>query len=204
MKPEAPVLFQDEQKVHCPDCDQPLTFVRTKSHEKRWYCYSCEKYVDNLRQPTLVKDSHVRLEGLQGLQVVDSHGILIGRVRKALPNESGDLKSLLLFVDKEQFKTLLDDRDWPKEFEVGHEKILTIGDVVILSEVFSPSALAPTKKLQEITQSRICDQCSAEILPGAKHCIKCGAFVKSNNCEMCGTLNPPDAKFCKNCGGKFL
>ena len=135
---------------------------------------------------------------------MDSHGILIGRVRKALPNESGDLKSLLLFVDKEQFKTLLDDRDWPKEFEVGHEKILTIGDVVILSEVFSPSALAPTKKLQEITQSRICDQCSAEILPGAKHCIKCGAFVKSNNCEMCGTLNPPDAKFCKNCGGKFL
>jgi sporulation protein YlmC with PRC-barrel domain/ribosomal protein L40E len=204
LRPGAPAIFEDEEKAHCPDCNQPLTFVRARNHEKRWYCYGCEKYIDNLRQPTLVKDLHVRLEGLQGLQVVDSHGILIGRVRKALPTESGDLKSLLLFVDKEQFKTLLDDREWPKEFEIGHEKISTIGDVVILSEVFSPSALAPTRKLDDTTASGKCDQCGAETLPGAKHCIKCGASVRSAGCANCGTANPMDARFCKNCGGKLF
>jgi sporulation protein YlmC with PRC-barrel domain/ribosomal protein L40E len=137
--------------------------------------------------------------------VVDSHGILIGRVRKAIPTESGDLKSLLLFIDKEQFKTLLDDREWPKEYEVGHEKISTIGDVVILTEVFSPSALAPLpSKIEDTAHSKRCDQCGAAILSDAKHCIKCGALVVvRQGCATCGTNNPVDAKFCKNCGGRL-
>jgi len=135
--------FEEEPKARCPDCNQSLTFVRTKSHEKRWYCYGCEKYVDHLTQTPFIKDAHSRLETLTGLQVVDSHGILVGRVRKAIPTDSGDIKSLLLSVDKEQFKTLLDDRDLSREFEVSHDKIATVGDVVILADVFSPSALAP-------------------------------------------------------------
>lgn len=136
--------------------------------------------------------------------MVDSHGILIGRVRKAIPTDSGDLKSLLLFIDKEQFKTLLDDREWPKEYEVGHEKISTIGDVVILTEVFSPSALAPANKIENTGRARKCDQCGAEILSDAKHCIKCGALVAArHDCAACGTINPVDAKYCKNCGGRL-
>src|SRR2546430_456901 len=130
-------MFEEEPKARCPDCQQSLTFVRTKSHEKRWYCYGCEKYVDHIPQTPSIKDSHVRLETLSGLQVVDSHGILVGRVRKAIPTDSGDIKSLLLSVDKEQFKTLLDDRDLSREFEVSHDKIATVGDVVILADVFS-------------------------------------------------------------------
>ena len=203
MKSGASGIFEDEHRAHCPDCSQPLTFVRTKNHEKKWYCYGCEKYVDNFPQPSPGKDALTKLDGLSGLQVVDSHGILIGRVRKALPTESGDLKSLLLFVDKEQFKSLLDDREWPKEFEIGHEKIATIGDVVILSDVFSPSALAPPKSILEQQVASVCERCGAEIIAGAKHCIKCGALLKSLGCVSCGTPNPFDAKFCKNCGSKI-
>src|SRR6266567_4772959 len=78
-------MFDEEPKARCPDCSQSLTFVRTRSHEKRWYCYGCEKYVDNQNTSSQVKDNHARIEALSGLQVVDSHGILVGRVRKAIP-----------------------------------------------------------------------------------------------------------------------
>src|SRR5690348_3814322 len=117
-------MFEEEPKARCPDCNQSLTFVRTKSHEKRWYCYGCEKYVDHFPQTNSIKDAHSRLETLSGLQVVDSHGILVGRVRKAIPTDSGDIKSLLLSVDKEQFKTLLEDRDLSREFEERFELLL--------------------------------------------------------------------------------
>jgi sporulation protein YlmC with PRC-barrel domain/ribosomal protein L40E len=201
--PAFPSLFETEQKAPCPNCSQPLTFVRTKTREKRWYCYACEKYIDDFKQPSLAKDMHSRLDSLQGLQVVDSHGILIGRVRKAIPTESGDLKSLLLFIDKEQFKSLLDDREWPKEYEVQHEKISTIGDVVILSDVFSPSALAPSEKIPSSPHIAKCGHCGADILPDAKHCIKCGAIVSTHSCTRCGTVNPFDAKYCKDCGNRL-
>jgi len=75
--------------------------------------------------------------------------MIVGRVRKAISNDTGDVRSFVLSVDKEQFKTLLDERDLPREFELGHEKIATVGDVVILSDVFSPSAFAPAKPPEE-------------------------------------------------------
>lgn len=203
MKPGNPPIFEDEPKARCPDCSQPLTFVRTKSHEKRWYCYGCEKYVDHFPETGFVKDSHIRLEGLNGLQVVDSHGILVGRVLKAIPNDRGDIKSLLLLIDKEQFKSLLDDRDLPREYEVTHEKIATVGDVVILADVFSPSALASPRPLGESLLGRSCVKCGAQLLPGAKHCIKCGVALNFTDCTSCGTANPTEARFCKNCGNRM-
>ena len=196
-------MFEEEPKARCPDCQQSLTFVRTKSHEKRWYCYGCEKYVDHIPQTPSIKDSHARLETLSGLQVVDSHGILVGRVRKAIPTDSGDIKSLLLSVDKEQFKTLLDDRDLSREFEVSHDKIATVGDVVILADVFSPSSLAPPKPSDTVQGARWCGKCGAQLLQGAKHCIKCGSLLDSTDCPTCRTMNPMEAKFCKNCGSKI-
>src|SRR5881628_1297072 len=110
-------MFDEEPKARCPDCSQSLTFVRTRSHEKKWYCYGCEKYVDNQTGASQIKDNHARIEALSGLQVVDSHGILVGRVRKAIPTDGGEIKSLLLSVDKEQFKTMLDDRDLSRELK---------------------------------------------------------------------------------------
>lgn len=196
-------MFEDESKARCPDCNQPLTFVRTKSHQKRWYCYSCEKYIDHTSDVPSVKDTHSRLEALSGLQVVDSHGILVGRVRKATPTDSGDIKSLLLSVDKEQFRNLLDDRELAREFEVSHEKIATVGDVVILAEVFSPSSLSPLKPIEDSGSAKRCGKCSAPLIAGAKHCIKCGALLSSTDCGKCGTTNPIEAKFCKNCGDRI-
>ena len=196
-------MFEEETKARCPDCSQSLTFVRTRSHQKRWYCYSCEKYVDHIADPTTVKDSHSRIEALNGLQVIDSHGMIVGRVRKAVSNDTGDVRSLVLSVDKEQFKTLLDERDLPREFEVGHEKISTVGDVVILSDVFSLSALAPPKPREETANSGTCSRCSAPLIAGAKHCIKCGALLTSTSCTACATVNPVEARYCKNCGNKL-
>ncbi len=203
MKPGTPALFEEEEsKPRCPDCTQALTFVRTKSHQKRWYCYSCERYIDQPSQPKFLKDAHSRLEILSGLQVIDSHGMLVGRVRKAVSNETGDVKSLVLSVDKEQFKTLLEERDLPREFEVGHDKIATVGDVVILTDVFSLNALTP-KPPEEVSKTRKCGKCGAPILADARHCIKCGASLSSSSCAGCGTMNPSDAVFCKNCGSRI-
>src|SRR5207249_9996146 len=154
-------------------------FIRTKSHQKRWYCYACEKYVDRPTEPTLIKDAHSRIEALNGLQVIDSHGMIVGRVRKAISNDTGDVRSFVLSVDKEQFKTLLDERDLPREFELGHEKIATVGDVVILSDVVSPSAFAPPKPLEESPSSGKCSRCNAPLLAAAKHRITCRALLTS-------------------------
>jgi sporulation protein YlmC with PRC-barrel domain len=200
-------MFEEEPKARCPDCSQSLTFIRTKSHQKRWYCYACEKYVDRPTEATLLKDAHARIEALNGLQVIDSHGMIVGRVRKAISSDTGDVRSFVLSVDKEQFKTLLDERDLPREFELGHEKIATVGDVVILSDVFSPSAFAPPRAPEKIPEESStagkCSRCSAPLIAGAKHCIKCGALLTSASCISCGTLNPTEARYCKNCGNKL-
>jgi len=204
LKPGTVPMFEEEEsKPQCPDCTQPLTFIRTKSHQKRWYCYSCERYVDQPSHAKFTKDAHARVEALSGLQVIDSHGMIVGRVRKAISNDIGDVKSLVLSVDKEQFKTLLDGRNLPREFEVEHGNIATVGDVVILSDVFSLSALAPTKPQEEVSKSRKCGKCGAAVLADAKHCIKCGASLNSTSCSACGTGNPVEASFCKNCGSRL-
>src|SRR5437899_4230584 len=184
-----PTMFEEEAKARCPDCSQSLTFIRAKSHQKRWYCYACEKYVDRIAEPTMVKDAHARIEAITGLQVIDSHGMIVGRVRKGISNDTSDVRTLVLSVNTEQFKTLLDERDLPREFELGHEKIATVGDVVILSDVFSPSALAPPKHPEETSNIGKCSRCNAPLIAGAKHSIKCGALWTSASCLSCGPQN---------------
>ncbi len=199
-----PTMFEDdESKPRCPDCSQSLTFVRTRSHQKKWYCYSCERFIDQLAHPPLEKHAYIRLEALNGLQVIDSHGMIVGRVRKVISNDAGDIKSLLLSVDKDQFKTILDERDLPREFEVGHDRIATVGDVVILDDAFSPRALTPPKLMDEAVRARKCGKCGIPLIPGAKHCIGCGTILLSGNCGFCGTNNPIEALFCKNCGNRI-
>ncbi len=159
--------------------------------------------MDSFAEASFAKDAHARLEALNGLQVIDSHGVILGRVRKAIPNEKGDIKALVMSVDKQQFKTILDERELPRDVELGQNKIASVADVVILSDVFSPKALAPPKpQMVESSGSRVCGQCAAPVLVGARHCIRCGASLELNNCPSCGTLNPPEAKFCKNCGDR--
>ena len=91
----------------------------------------------------------------------------------------------------------------PLEFEVEHDKIATVGDVVILSDVFMASALAPAKPPEEMSKARRCGKCGTPLLADAKHCIKCGASLNSSNCASCGTANPIEASFCKNCGSRI-
>src|SRR5437773_3522798 len=170
-------MFDEEPKARCPDCSQSLTFVRTRSHEKRWYCYGCEKYVDNQTAGSQIKDNHARIEALSGLQVVDSHGILVGRVRKAIPTDGGEIKSLLLSVDKEQFKTMLDDRDLSREFEVPNDKFEIVGDVFILTDVFSPSSFAPPRPVEATGGSGWGGKCGVQFQSGPKHCFKCGLLL---------------------------
>jgi len=144
---------------------------------------------------------------MSGLQVIDSHGMIVGRVRKIIPAaDTGDMRAFVLSVDKEQLKNLLDQRGQPREFEVGHEKVSTIGDVVLLSEVFSPRSFAPQKPPEEVrtNAAKRCGKCNSPLLADAKYCIKCGASVShSNNCVLCGTPNPSEALFCMSCGNKL-
>src|SRR6266699_1071480 len=96
-----PTMFEEEPKARCPDCSQSLTFIRTKSHQKRWYCYACEKYIDRPTEPTLIKDAHARIEALNGLQVIDSHGMIVGRVRKAISTYPLTRSSSRLYLMRE-------------------------------------------------------------------------------------------------------
>ena len=48
---------------------------------------------------------------------------------------------------------------------------------------------------------RICEQCGAELLDGAKYCTNCGKEYKEE--KMCPNCNAPikdGAKFCTKCG----
>ena len=159
--------------------------------------------MDSFAEAASPKDVSARLEALSGLQVIDSHGVILGRVRKAVPNERGDIKALVMSVDKEQFKAILDERELPRDVELGQSKIGAVGDVVILSDVFSPKALQPKPQVVEGSGPRACGQCGEPVLAGARHCIRCGASLEQNNCPGCDTVNPLEARFCKNCGSRM-
>src|SRR4051794_8807467 len=44
-----------------------------------------------------------------------------------------------------------------------------------------------------------CPACSADVPPGAKFCMECGA-PQLQACASCGTALPAGAKFCVECG----
>lgn len=63
--------------------------------------------------------------------------MLVGRIRKVVPTESGDIRSLVITVDKEPPRTSLDNSGISDEVEASHDKTIAIGEVAILSDVFS-------------------------------------------------------------------
>ena len=51
---------------------------------------------------------------------------------------------------------------------------------------------------------RICEQCGAELLDGAKYCTNCGKEYKEEKiCPNCNAPIKDDAKFCTKCGGNL-
>ena len=58
---------------------------------------------------------------------------------------------------------------------------------------------------------RICEQCGAELLDGAKYCTNCGKrYIKERNegvgkiCLKCGSELSDNAKFCSKCGNSLI
>lgn len=110
---------------------------------------------------------------MTGLQVVDSHGMIVGRIRKVVPTESGAIRSLVIAVDKEPLRTSLNNPGISDEVEVSNDKIIAIGEVAILSDMFSFSLLKE-RPSRVGPQNRRCPGCGAVILEEAKFCIACG------------------------------
>lgn len=178
-KTQIPTEFAENAKPKCPDCQQALTYIRTKSQKKKWYCYTCEKYVDLNTQTPKEHLSNLSQGMVSGLQVVDPHGMIIGRVARVILNDTGEVGSLIVAVDKEPLKTSLRIRGIPEEVRVDHGKVAAIGDVVVLSEVFSFTFSSNTDDPQSSTdesqpKKKQCPGCTAVILLDAKFCINCG------------------------------
>ena len=99
---------------------------------------------------------------MTGLQVIDSHGMIVGRIRKVVPTESGGIRLLVIAVDKEPLRTSLNNPGISDEVEVSHDKVIAIGEVAILSDVFSFSLL--TERPSRVgPQNRRCPGCGAVI-----------------------------------------
>jgi len=96
-----------------------LTFVGQSPTRSDGIVILVKKYTDHIAQPALEKNTKTQIETMSGLQVIDSHGMIVGRVRKIIPAaDTGDLRAFVLSVDKEQLKNLLDQRGQPREFEL--------------------------------------------------------------------------------------
>ncbi len=127
-----------------------------------------------------------RHASIDGLKVIDSHGIIIGRVARTVPNDAGEIRSLIVVVDKEPLRTSLGNRGMPEAVEVDHEKVAAIGDVVILSDVFSSAFVISTNDLSHSVHStgtpqlkdKWCSGCSAVISSDDIFCINCGRRLK--------------------------
>ena len=51
-------------------------------------------------------------------------------------------------------------------------------------------------------ENKYCDQCGAELTPGAAFCDNCGAPQKADTCLKCGFKFIKPGKFCPKCGAK--
>ena len=77
----------------------------------------------------------------------------------------------------------------------------TIGNTVggIVSDAFAGMSIAQP----QTTTNKFCDQCGAELTPGAAFCGECGASqVPSDTCTKCGFKFIKPGKFCPKCGMK--
>jgi len=78
----------------------------------------------------------------------------------------------------------------------------TVGGMVggAVSDAF---AGIQTNPVQPTTLNKFCDQCGAELTPGATFCDECGAMqVSPDICTKCGFKFIKPGKFCPKCGTK--
>ena len=69
-----------------------------------------------------------------------------------------------------------------------------------VSDAFAGMGTAPQ---QPVTANKFCDQCGAELTPGAAFCDECGApQAPSDTCSKCGFKFTKPGKFCPKCGTK--
>ena len=76
----------------------------------------------------------------------------------------------------------------------------TVGGMVggAVSDAFAGITAPQTQ-----TESRFCDQCGAELTPGAAFCDECGApQAAADTCVKCGFKYTKPGKFCPKCGTK--
>ena len=76
----------------------------------------------------------------------------------------------------------------------------TVGSMVggAVSDAFAGLAMQPQK-----AANRFCDQCGAELTPGAAFCDACGApQAAPDTCTKCGFKFIKPGKFCPKCGAK--
>lgn len=77
-----------------------------------------------------------------------------------------------------------------------------VGGIVggAVSDAFAGTSAAPQ---QSTTTNKYCDQCGAELTPGAVFCDECGAAQTiSDTCSKCGFKFIKPGKFCPKCGAK--
>lgn len=69
-----------------------------------------------------------------------------------------------------------------------------------VSDAFTGMGTTPQ---QPTTANKFCDQCGAELTPGAAFCDECGAAqAPSDTCSKCGFKFTKPGKFCPKCGTK--
>lgn len=77
-----------------------------------------------------------------------------------------------------------------------------VGEVVGGAVADAFVGIAPPTQ-PSVTANKFCDQCGAELTPGAAFCDECGApQVPSDTCSKCGFKFIKPGKFCPKCGTK--
>ena len=150
------------ERPKCSICGQPLTYIRTRDHHKKWYCYACEKFTTPAAETETKETPQTRqmmYDNLKGMSVVDSKATLIGRVREVT---SDPTRGPMLVV----------------ETTLPFSKVSVVGHVIQLSEPFeslrtevSIERIISTPKEGRETD---CATCGYENFPVARFCVKCG------------------------------
>ena len=150
------------ERLKCSICGQPLTYIRTRDHHKKWYCYVCEKFTTPAAETETRETAETRqamYDNLKGMSVVDSKATLIGRVREVT-------------LDPTKGPTLIVETTLP------FSKVSVVGHVIQLSEPFeslrSEASIERMVSAPKEVRETDCATCGYENFPIARFCMKCG------------------------------
>jgi len=155
-------LTTTPERPKCSLCGQPLTYIRTRDHHKKWYCYACEKFTTPAPETETRETAETKqtmYDNLKGMTVVDSKATLVGRVREVTFDTT---KGPMLIV----------------ETTLPLSKVSVVGHFIQLSEPFeSLRSEAPIERIaptaREVKETD-CTTCGFENFPIARFCMKCG------------------------------